>query len=97
MMPVARTSFCIQAYHAAHNLSATFRLALYLLISSYWPQYVTEGNTVEFLQTLDARSERGKGLQTFCFPVGEGGRRWKAEIVDRLREQTIGKDREVVD
>lgn len=50
MMPVARTSFCIHAYQAAHSLSATLRWALYLETSLNWLQYVPEDNTVEFLR-----------------------------------------------
>lgn len=49
VMPVARTSFCIQAYQVTHRRSATFRWALYLETSSYWDQYVP-ADSVEFLE-----------------------------------------------
>ena len=49
MIPVARTSFCIHAYQAAHRRSATFKWALYLETSSNWDQYVP-ADSVEFLE-----------------------------------------------
>ncbi len=53
MTPVARTSFCIKAYQAAHKRSRTLKWTLYLEISSNWPQYVSGGDensdVVEFL------------------------------------------------
>ena len=60
MMPVANTSFCIHAYHAVHNRSATLRWVLYLEISSNWPQYVSGGaeSSVEFLGLVRLIVER---------------------------------------
>ena len=43
MIPVARTSFCMYAYHAAHSFSAKFKCMLYFEISSKLPQYVSGG------------------------------------------------------
>lgn len=40
MIPVASTSFCIQAYHAAHRRSRTLSFTLYAPISSKVFQYV---------------------------------------------------------
>lgn len=106
MIPVARTSFCIQAYQAAHNLSATFRLALYLPISSNWPQYVPEDKTVEFLYgMLDTMTGRGCEHPTLqrLFSFSESkekaevrrqkseGRRQEAEVRGQQSERIKGK------
>lgn len=51
-MPVASTSFCIQAYQAAHIRSKRLRWTLYLEISPNWLQYVSGmavRKVVEFL------------------------------------------------
>lgn len=77
MIPVARTSFCIQAYQAAHNLSATFSSVLYLPISSNWPQYVPEDKIVEFLYRMLDNYNRQKGhgspyiVKVVLFPLKE--------------------------
>ena len=88
MMPVARTSFCMYAYHAAHSFSKKFSCTLNLAISSYWPQYDSawEVSQVVFLALSGQYDRRRHPTGPLSpDPIAHISGRWSPSNIDLIK------------